>query len=131
MAKAPKKTAEPDQQEDSPVIPAPLAAAVEEKDTVFQAHLVRQANHFADMAPSLAKQARADAEREAELKEHEIIAERNRQERERQQKEQAAREERENAVSLIAALEEDIPNLEDAIAAKKAELKRLQNLVKE
>lgn len=132
MAKAPKTAAaeEPKQEAEAPVIPAPLAAAVEEQDSVFQAHLVRQATHFTDMAPSIAKRARDDQEREELLKEHELIAERNRKEREEQQKAQAEREERENASALISILEEEIPNLEAALADKKAELNRLKNLVK-
>lgn len=132
MAKAPKTAAaEPDQQADTPVIPAPLMAAVEEQDTVFQAHLVRQANHFNDMAPSLAKKAREDEEREALLQEQEIIAERNRKVREQAQREQAEREERENAAANLEATKAEIEALEASLKSKKAEADRLAKLVKE
>lgn len=130
MAKAPK-TANTEPADEASVIPAPLAAVVEEQDTVLQAHFTRQANHFNDLAPELAKKARDDEEREARLKEHEEIAERNRKERERQQKEQAEREERETAAEKAKALRAEIAELEAAIKDKTAEASRLEKLVKE
>lgn len=129
MAKAAKTaTAEPTPAE-AAVIPAPLAAAAEENDTVLQAHFIRQQNHHNNLAPSIAKQAREDEEREKLLQEHERIAERNRLEREQQAKEQAEREERENAASRLALLETEIADLETALEAKQAEAKRLKSLV--
>lgn len=135
MAKAPKTTAPQEPAEDTvnapaDVVPAPLAAAVEEQDTVFQAHLIRQANHHADLAPSIAKRARDDLEREELLREHEIIAERNRKEREEQQKAQTEREERENAHSLIGSLTSEIEAIEASLVLKKGEIDRLTKLVK-
>lgn len=137
MAKTPTKAEadaapyEPTEQSaaEAAVIPAPLAAAVEETDTVFQAHLVRQANHHNELAPSIAKKAREDLEREELLKQHEEIAERNRKEREAQQAEQFAREEREGAAARIAFLKEEVANAEAALEDKKAEIARLEKLV--
>lgn len=122
--KAGKKAAEP------AAIPQALAAAVEENDPVLQAHLVRQANHHNDLAPSIAKQAAEDKEREKLLQEHEVIAERNRKTREEAEAKQKAEEERENAGSMIEQLLEEIPGVEAALAFKKGELARLQKLVK-
>lgn len=131
MAKAPKNTAAAEPSEEALVVPAPMAAAVEEQDTVLQAHFTRQANHFSDLAPSIAKQARDDAEREAMLQEQEVIAERNRKEREAQRLEQEAREKRENAAATITRLEEEIASMEAALADKKADLAATKKLIKE
>ena len=130
MAKA-AKTSTTEPTEEGARIPAPLAVALEENDSVLQAHYTRQANHFTDLAPALAKKAREDEEREARLQEIEIIAERNRKERERQQKEQAEREERETAAEKAKALRAEIAELEAAIKDKTAEASRLEKLVKE
>lgn len=135
MAKAPKTTAPQEPAEDAvnapaAVVPAPLAAAVQEEDSVFQAHLIRQANHHNDLAPSIAKRARDDLEREAELQEHEIIAERNRKNREEQAKIQAAQEERDTAHTLISSLGDEIATVEALLLGKKSDLDRLMKLVK-
>lgn len=122
MAKAAKTTAAEPIDAEAAVVPAPLAAAVEEQDTVLQAHFTRQAHHFQDLAPSVEKKAREDAERDARLSEHELIAERNRKEREEQQKAQAEREARENAGANVARLTEEIAALQTTIDGKRAEL---------
>lgn len=139
MAKAPKNTAsaEPIDAEaelattEAQAIPAPLAAAAEENDPVLQAHFIRQQNHFNDLAPSIAKQARADLEREEMLREHELIAERNRKAREAAEREQAEREERENAAANLEATKAEMAALEEALKSKKAEADRLAKMVKE
>lgn len=110
------------------VIPAPLKEAATENDSVFQAHVIRQANHHNDLAPSLAKRAREDKEREELLQEHEIIAERNRKEREAQKLEQDKREALENADANIARLTEEIANLQATIDGKAAELEAVKKL---
>lgn len=144
MAKSPKTTDAPAQAEvtepvdataeaaapvEAAVIPAPLTDALQEEDTVYQAHLIRQANHFDDLAPTIAKQSRDDLEREAMLNEagriqgewYAHIAE--------EQKKQAEREEREGAAARIAFLEDEIANTEAGLADKKAEIDRLKKLV--
>lgn len=130
MAKAPKNT-DQTKEPTAEVVPAPLAAALEEADPVIQAHITRQANHFTDLAPSLAKKELEDKEREALLLEHEKIAERNRKVREEADAKRKAEEELEGAAAAIEALEAEIPTLEAQLADKKAELARLQKLVKE
>lgn len=132
MAKAAKNTAADNTAPaEAELVPAPLAAAVEEQDTVLQAHFARQANHFNYLAPSIAKKAREDEEREALLQEQEIIAERNRKVREQAQREQAEREERENAAANLEATKAEIEALEASLKSKKAEADRLAKLVKE
>lgn len=127
MAKAAKTTtSEP--ADEATVIPAPLAAAVEEQDTVLQAHYTRQANHFHDLSESVAKKAREDEEREKRIQEHEIIAERNRKAREQAEADRLAREERETAAEKAAALREEIDALKASIKDKTAEAERLEKL---
>lgn len=131
---APAKAAKKGKKGDAPepaLIPPALAAAVEEKDPVFQAHLTRQANHHGDLAPSIAKQAREDKEREELLQEHEKIAERNRKTREEAESKQKAIEEREGAAARIEALDAEIETIEASLEAKQAEAARLKKLVKE
>lgn len=111
------------------VIPAPLTAALEENDTVMQAHLIRQANHFEDMAPSLAKQAREDQEREAQLQDHQKIRAEWDANIAAQKAEQEAREEREGAADRIAILQSEIAEHETSLMSKSEELERLQKLV--
>lgn len=111
------------------IVPAPLAAAVEEQDAVLQAHFTRQQNHFTELAPSMAKKDREDKERELLLQEHAQIAERNRIEREKQAAAQAEREDRETAAARSAALREEIEALKAAIKDKTAEADRLEKLM--
>jgi chromosome segregation ATPase len=112
-------------------IPAPLAAAIEENDTVLQAHFTRQANHEKDLAPSLAKRARDEAERDEQLRQHDEIDAKWRAHVAEQEKIQREREEREGAAERIAVLEAEIAGHEASIETKTLELKRLQKLVKE
>jgi hypothetical protein len=106
-----------------------LAKAVQETDSVYQAHLIRQANHFDDLAPSIAKQAREDLEREASLNEAGKIQGEWAAHIAAEQKKQAEREEREGAAARIAFLEEEIANTEAGLADKRAEVDRLKKLV--
>lgn len=132
MAKAAKKTADvTDEPAEAAIIPAPLAEAVEEQDSVLQAHFTRQETHFVELAPSVAKQAREDAEREAMLQEQELIAERNRKEREEQAAKQREIEERETATTRIVNLTEEIDALNASLKEKTAEVEHLKQLVKE
>jgi len=140
MAKSPKTTDAPAPAEvtepvdattvaEAPVIPAPLVEAVQETDSVYQAHLIRQANHFDDLAPSIAKQAREDLEREASLNEAGKIQAEWAAHIAAEQKKQAEREEREGAAARITFLEEEIANTEAGLADKRAEVDRLKKLV--
>lgn len=127
-AKKPKKAAEEPADDAASAV---LAAAMAEGDTVLAAHIIRQQNHHNDLAPSIAKKARDDLEREAMLNEQGRIAAEWNAKLEAERKAQAEREERETAAARIADLETEVAGHKAAIDEKTAEIKRLQKLVKE
>lgn len=130
----PEPTKSPDEptevsEAEASIIPAPLAAAVEEQDSVMQAHAIRQANHFQDLAPTLAKKERDDQEREAEMQDHEKVRANWEAHIAQQKAEQAAREEREAAAGRIVVLREELDALKATAMEKIAEVDRLEKLL--